>query len=561
MEFTLIIIFLIEITKSLAKTNFEECSRQRTFGYEYVKLYSTDILEQKGSKSLIEIFFFEFYVRAASDAHILLSESNHLEDTLAYEIVIGGGKNSFSQIRLFPKDPKTTQYTSNILSPIDYRGFWIKLEANQVIMVGRKGETEPFLFWVNNQPFQIRYFAFTTWNNVKGEWYFNCKDDPYKDSEFMEGEGNLTALERLKNDLLTLYNPTIIPQREGYPEETIEVYLDARYFHLNEKRGELTLSGTAISKWVDWKLFWNPADYDGIENVRVSPYQIWTPNIRVLNSVSSEEESLLRISGNLAVTSKGEIMWMASFHSVTLCVLGYLNWPFDAHNCSLVFGFRNEPLKINIKYMNVSRVYRTEWEIQKLNWQDLLISQFDRVWGVVEIAFKRRDPSFEFLLLPPFLAATVLALVSFWIHPGSPAKLFLNCGNILILFLILMGIGNQVATLVPSTPKIVILYSWSILVMCVPIVLFVGLKYVPPYVILPRLVSSMLNSSFIEILFLLPQNPEKNLRYSHLREHEEKYVSAIRLVTLIERFFFLIYFFALMIPYLCFLTRFELLNF
>lgn len=44
--------------------------------------------------------------------------------------------------------------------------------------------------------------------------------------------------------------------------------------------------------------------------------------------------------------------------------------------------------------------------------------------------------------------------------------------------------------------------------MCIPIVLFIGLKYVPPFVFLPLWLSSMLNSTFIEILFLLPENFE-----------------------------------------------------
>lgn len=66
-------------------------------------------------------------------------------------------------------------------------------------------------------------------NHLRYQFYIVCK---YILTEFIESEGNLTSKQRLRNDLLTLYNPTVIPQRQGYPDETVEIYLYASYIHL-----------------------------------------------------------------------------------------------------------------------------------------------------------------------------------------------------------------------------------------------------------------------------------------------------------------------------------------
>lgn len=99
----------------------------------------------------------------------------------AYEIVIGGGKNTFTQIRMLKKGAKATETIPDLLSEHDFRGFWISINHTEnMIAVGKENEKDPFLFWKNPQIIPIRYFAFGTWVNVKADWIFGCpdQDDP-----------------------------------------------------------------------------------------------------------------------------------------------------------------------------------------------------------------------------------------------------------------------------------------------------------------------------------------------------------------------------------------------
>ena len=91
------------------------------------------------------------------------------------EIVIGGGSNTFSQIRLLRNEYKKTiltQKTENILSEINYRKFLISVDNLGIVFV--KDENDVFLSWRFDNLFPIKYYAFGSWTNTKADWKFGC---------------------------------------------------------------------------------------------------------------------------------------------------------------------------------------------------------------------------------------------------------------------------------------------------------------------------------------------------------------------------------------------------
>lgn len=70
---------------------------------------------------------FHFSVLGASDAHILLAPSEKLEkDDPAYEVVIGAGGNTFSDIRRAQKSfVKASTTSKGLLSALDVKSFWL----------------------------------------------------------------------------------------------------------------------------------------------------------------------------------------------------------------------------------------------------------------------------------------------------------------------------------------------------------------------------------------------------------------------------------------------------
>lgn len=68
----------------------------------------------------------QFRVRAPNDAHLILSgEPNESHPVI--EVFIGGWQNQKSVIRLNQNKPDVAESdTPNILSPNEFRGFWIR---------------------------------------------------------------------------------------------------------------------------------------------------------------------------------------------------------------------------------------------------------------------------------------------------------------------------------------------------------------------------------------------------------------------------------------------------
>ena len=82
---------------------------------------------QKSNENLIVDF--HFGVLAPSDAHILLSPTKtSYQENPVYEIVIGAGRNSFSEIRRLQKsETRTSQKTNQLLSGLDVRTFSVHI--------------------------------------------------------------------------------------------------------------------------------------------------------------------------------------------------------------------------------------------------------------------------------------------------------------------------------------------------------------------------------------------------------------------------------------------------
>ena len=127
---------------------------------------------------IINNFSLNFEVKGIYDAHILLSPCSKCD---GYEIVIGGWRNTQSAIR-DGKQKITDELrrdTPNILSPTEFRPFWIKItESDEVrISVGRGGEGEPFMETTFSKKYNILYAAFAAWktDNIN-EWKVNIPE-------------------------------------------------------------------------------------------------------------------------------------------------------------------------------------------------------------------------------------------------------------------------------------------------------------------------------------------------------------------------------------------------
>ncbi|XP_076284165.1 uncharacterized protein LOC143210832 isoform X3 [Lasioglossum baleicum] len=111
----------------------------------------------------------QFRVKTANDAHVALT-TGPAEGEPMYEVFIGGWSNAKSVIRKNKTKPEAAEVeTPGILSPDEFRGFWIRW-GDGAISVGKEGEPSAFLTYTDPDPFGIGYFGVCTGWGASGEW-------------------------------------------------------------------------------------------------------------------------------------------------------------------------------------------------------------------------------------------------------------------------------------------------------------------------------------------------------------------------------------------------------
>ncbi|XP_078682431.1 uncharacterized protein LOC144916906 [Branchiostoma floridae x Branchiostoma belcheri] len=121
---------------------------------------------------------FTFQVSAYKAAYISLSPENH-DVTDMYEIVIGLWSNTKSAIRREKRgENRALVSTPAIISPTEYRTFWINLAPDGTISVGKGGVSQPFMSWRDPNPLRVSYAGYSTGWGATGRWKF-CSNEAH----------------------------------------------------------------------------------------------------------------------------------------------------------------------------------------------------------------------------------------------------------------------------------------------------------------------------------------------------------------------------------------------
>ncbi|XP_078610906.1 uncharacterized protein LOC144881610 [Branchiostoma floridae x Branchiostoma japonicum] len=115
---------------------------------------------------------FPFEVRAKSGVYIALATTDSA-DSRMYEVLIGGESDTMTAIRRGRQGDWAARVDmTDILSPEEYRGFWISWMQNGTIAVGKEGETAPLLQWTDPNPLPVEHVGYSTRPGVSGDFRF-----------------------------------------------------------------------------------------------------------------------------------------------------------------------------------------------------------------------------------------------------------------------------------------------------------------------------------------------------------------------------------------------------
>lgn len=176
----------------------------------------------------------QFRVRAPNDAHLALTgEPNETQPIV--EVFIGGWQNSKSVIRYNQTKPEVAEAdTPSILSPNEYRGFWIRV-TGEVVTVGREGEAAAFLSWHNPQPFMVNYVGVCTGWGASGSWIIDDQQPEVPDYGWQGSQG---VSAQIRSDFSS-GSPCWVPASNGeVPPEAVQGGTDGEPLYVARCRHE-----------------------------------------------------------------------------------------------------------------------------------------------------------------------------------------------------------------------------------------------------------------------------------------------------------------------------------
>lgn len=110
----------------------------------------------------------------------------------------------------------------------------------------------------------------------------------------------------------------------------------AQLIDVDEKNQMMTTNVWVKQEWNDYKLRWNPEEYENVTSIRVPSEIIWRPDIVLYNNAD----------GDFAVTHltkahlfyDGQIKWMPPAIYKSSCSIDVTFFPFDQQSCKMKFG-------------------------------------------------------------------------------------------------------------------------------------------------------------------------------------------------------------------------------
>uniref|UniRef100_A0A8C9A3C6 Acetylcholine receptor subunit beta n=1 Tax=Prolemur simus TaxID=1328070 RepID=A0A8C9A3C6_PROSS len=281
---------------------------------------------------------------------------------------------------------------------------------------------------------------------------------------------------RLREKLFSGYDSSVRPAREMGDRVVVSIGLSlAQLISLNEKDEEMSTKVYLDLEWTDYRLSWDPAEYDGIDLLRIAAESVWLPDVVLLNNNDGNFDIALYI--NVVVYSDGSVRWQPPGIYRSSCSIQVTYFPFDWQNCTMVFSsysYDNSEVSLQtglgpdgqeqqeIHIHEGTFIENGQWEI--IHKPSRLIqprgdSRGGREGQHQEVTFYliiRRKPLFYLVnVIAPCILITLLAIFVFYLPPDAGEKMGLSIFALLTLTVFLLLLADKVPETSLAVPIII----------------------------------------------------------------------------------------------------------
>ncbi|XP_044124116.1 neuronal acetylcholine receptor subunit alpha-6 isoform X1 [Neovison vison] len=276
----------------------------------------------------------------------------------------------------------------------------------------------------------------------------------------LKGSAACASEERLFHKLFSHYNQFIRPVENVSDPVTVHFEVAITQLANVDEVNQIMETNLWLRHiWNDYKLRWNPMEYDGIETLHVPADKIWKPDIVLYNNAVGD----FQVEGKTKALLKydGMITWTPPAIFKSSCPMDITFFPFDHQNCSLKFGsWTYDKAEIDLLIIG-SKVdmndfwENSEWEIIDASGykHDIKYNCCEEIYTDITYSFYiRRLPMFYTInLIIPCLFISFLTVLVFYLPSDCGEKVTLCISVLLSLTVFLLVITETI----PSTSLVI----------------------------------------------------------------------------------------------------------
>ncbi|XP_033001379.1 neuronal acetylcholine receptor subunit alpha-2 [Lacerta agilis] len=178
----------------------------------------------------------------------------------------------------------------------------------------------------------------------------------------VQGRTQTQAEERLFKHLFNAYNKWSRPVPNTSDVVIVRFGLSiAQLIDVDEKNQMMTTNVWLKQEWNDYKLQWNPVDFDNVTSIRAPSEMIWIPDIVLYNNADGEFAVTHMTKAHLF--SNGSVKWTPPAIYKSSCSIDVTFFPFDQQNCKMKFGsWTYDKAKIDLESMERQVDLKDYWE-------------------------------------------------------------------------------------------------------------------------------------------------------------------------------------------------------
>ncbi|BFZ15281.1 hypothetical protein BsWGS_18320 [Bradybaena similaris] len=216
----------------------------------------------------------------------------------------------------------------------------------------------------------------------------------------------------------------------NYYRESSNILLQYEPFQIiavDEIFQSITVSCTVTLKWRDYNVGWDPTQFHGIEMIDMPANLFWTPTV-LIPKTTQRSSIQIQIPTSLHASHEGYVTAVVRGFTYTLCNLNMAKFPFDSHNCTIIFVERDQhniTAQVSSPQQNNNLGTNAAWMLLGYGCSSTKVhSYMPRFYYVTcYVQVRRRSAFYVANLLTPIVLTSMMTLLVFWIPAETEEKI------------------------------------------------------------------------------------------------------------------------------------------